>query len=182
MLMKRIGSIAKKRRKANLCRVENKRAAANAASVIAMVAVILVLTGFCRADNGGHLGSNASPEASGRIELPLIESLTGNFVEVSGYTENIDPETGFIWLVIEKKDRNVCWPGNRPLPPNCRFNAAIDATGHVNAFQLSLIMVDRERNREIIKWQASDRSKGLQISSRDVRLHSIQLWNQKLNM
>lgn len=148
----------------------------------ALLVIACVTVSLCCADDLLPNIDDPEHQAVGRITLPLVRSLTGNRVDVNGYTKNLNSENIFVWLVVDNPEKRLCWPQNVKLPVNCRFSTTINITGHVNACILSLYTVDTKLNERILSWLSSAESKGLPLFPQDTRLHSIRLWNQKIDM
>ena len=136
----------------------------------------------CLANNLSPDNKDSVFEPAGRIDLPMMESLTGNHVEIKGFTQNLIADNRFVWLVIDQEEEGLSWPKSAVLKRNSSFSTTINATGHVNAFIVSLYAVDSRWNKKILNWLASDQSKGMALLPRNAKLHSIRLWNQKLDM
>ncbi len=135
----------------------------------------------CLANDFSPDNKKSVPEAFGMIDLPLMESLTGNHVEVKGFTQNLGADNSFVWLVIDREEENLSWPQKRIKNGNSRFSVRVNATGHVNVFILSLYAVGPSWNKKILTWLASDKSTGMILLPRNAKLHSVRLWNQRLD-
>lgn len=141
---------------------------------ITLILLVFLFSGFA----AGTLAQTPPPE--GRITLPLIESLTNNTVDVTGFTRHIGPSK-HIWIVIDQNDRGFCRPRGKPIAPNTAFTLRISAEGHPNAFILSLYAVDKKINEKIVNWISDRPEEGFPLLPQDCLLHSIRLWNQKPN-
>jgi len=119
------------------------------------------------------------PSPAGRIILPVPESLTGNRIDISGYTENLTAENRFVWLAVDREEEGLSWPLYKPIPENGSFTVRINAAGHLNAVHISLYAVDQTTHDRITDWMNSDKSGGMTHLPNHSRLHRVRLWNQK---
>jgi len=142
---------------------------------------ITIFVFFCIA-TGVYFGysffseETATTTPTGKIILPLPGSKTGNQVRVSGYTKNLAPGSDYVWLVVDKPDRGLCWPKRSRLKPNCSFATYIDENGPNELYLLSLYAVNKSMNNEFVEWFEEERFGGMPMLPKSRRLDTVRLW------
>lgn len=115
----------------------------------------------------------------GKITLPLEGSRISREVEIEGYTKNIPPELRYIWITIDAKDPNLCWPRQQIHQPNQPFKTKIRERGPAKNTVVSLYAVDQNYNTKILKWLEESKRfnnpDGLSILPGHFKLDSVTL-------
>ncbi len=113
-------------------------------------------------------------ESKGKIISPQKNSITDTIVHVVGETENIT-EDQYIWLVVEKPKRGLCWPKSPRIKPNTEFKAVVYEEGRSEPYNLALYAVSETIDNEWFGWLMSRKQKRVSIPPDNKRLDTVEL-------
>lgn len=115
----------------------------------------------------------------GEIVSPAPGTLTARVVEIEGYTKNIPLERRYVWVTVDVKSVDLCWPKRQIYKPNEPFKIKFYEGGPNKEFVVCLYAVDQSYHNEILKWfkdvRRTGSAEGFSMMPEGFRLDDVKL-------
>lgn len=88
----------------------------------------------------------------GQITYPQSDTRTERDFPIEAFTDNIPPQRGHVWLVVEIPSVGLCWPKCHITETNCRFRCNIHEGGSSRHFTVAMYAVNQPLHAQILDW------------------------------